>query len=748
MNKVKALLRPYLMGFFVLVCSLPANGFVRSLQAQAPTCGQEAADIFIMLDRTGSVSASERTLEAQAANSLINLLGTLNNGQRVAIGRFSGTNSTNAELVTPLTTVTPANIATLQGNVSTALNSQGGNTNIASAINVAQTELAANAVTSNKVIILISDGQANRPAGTAVADAVSAANTAKTAGTRIITVAFDASGSSDAAVGGRGLLAQLASQPSDDDTTGSVSDAERNAENGDGDDFFIAPTSEAINAVFSQISNTITCNDGDPCTADTCSEGNTCNYQRVEGCVACRADVNCDDDNPCTTDTCGNDSTCQNTVVDNGVSCEDGNLCTTGTTCQSGACGGGSEVTCEAIDNCHNAGSCNPQTGLCSAPAKENGSACGDSDACNGSEVCQEGQCQTGTPVATDDNNPCTVDYCGEDGLAHHDNVENGTLCNDDANACNGVNTCQNGACVATTSPVVCEASDDCHNAGSCDTNTGLCSNPAKENGTVCGDENACNGSEVCDDGECTSGTAVNCDDQNPCTLDSCGGSGECSHIDLTGTVEECPAPPVCGNGELEGDEQCDLGELNVNGGNCESDCTLPVCGNGIIDQGEECDQGPVIDQIEARIVSLDELVSCNNDCSLNRPAECGNGILEESEACDDANNIDGDGCSATCSIEEGQEPVCGNETLEAGEACDDGNNLNGDNCSATCTIEETNVTVPIDPAPAVGVAGAGDFLEGQGCALNAGASSANPMIYGLFALAFAAISLIRRKAE
>jgi cysteine-rich repeat protein len=31
---------------------------------------------------------------------------------------------------------------------------------------------------------------------------------------------------------------------------------------------------------------------------------------------------------------------------------------------------------------------------------------------------------------------------------------------------------------------------------------------------------------------------------------------------------------------------------------------------------------------------------------------------------------------------------VCGNGILETGEECDDGNNLNGDGCSALCTIE------------------------------------------------------------
>jgi len=35
-------------------------------------------------------------------------------------------------------------------------------------------------------------------------------------------------------------------------------------------------------------------------------------------------------------------------------------------------------------------------------------------------------------------------------------------------------------------------------------------------------------------------------------------------------------------------------------------------------------------------------------------------------------------------------DPICGNGTLELGEACDDGNNVNGDGCSATCNIEST----------------------------------------------------------
>ncbi|WP_163870237.1 DUF4215 domain-containing protein [Myxococcus eversor] len=77
----------------------------------------------------------------------------------------------------------------------------------------------------------------------------------------------------------------------------------------------------------------------------------------------------------------------------------------------------------------------------------------------------------------------------------------------------------------------------------------------------------------------------------------------------------------------------------------------------------------------------------------------CGNGTRETGEACDDSNKVSGDGCTATCTIEEGwscevpgQACVklfgCGNGKVETPEQCDDRNVLSNDGCSETCTIE------------------------------------------------------------
>ena len=71
---------------------------------------------------------------------------------------------------------------------------------------------------------------------------------------------------------------------------------------------------------------------------------------------------------------------------------------------------------------------------------------------------------------------------------------------------------------------------------------------------------------------------------------------------------------------------------------------------------------------------------------SPNNEPFCGDGAVDPGEQCDDGNNVSGDGCSATCKLE--NVVGCGNGAVEAGEQCDDGNTRPGDGCSATCTTE------------------------------------------------------------
>lgn len=77
----------------------------------------------------------------------------------------------------------------------------------------------------------------------------------------------------------------------------------------------------------------------------------------------------------------------------------------------------------------------------------------------------------------------------------------------------------------------------------------------------------------------------------------------------------------------------------------------------------------------------------------------CGDGVVDAGEQCDDGNQISGDGCSSTCTVEVGWYcnfaggacySICGDNVRASNEQCDDGNNANGDGCSYNCTVEDT----------------------------------------------------------
>ncbi len=84
-------------------------------------------------------------------------------------------------------------------------------------------------------------------------------------------------------------------------------------------------------------------------------------------------------------------------------------------------------------------------------------------------------------------------------------------------------------------------------------------------------------------------------------------------------------------------------------------------------------------------------------------PPDCGDGFVQvaKGETCDDGNRVSGDGCSASCQLEEGwtcptpgapclPPPFCGDGRIDPKtETCDDGNATGGDGCSATCQLEE-----------------------------------------------------------
>lgn len=171
--------------------------------------------------------------------------------------------------------------------------------------------------------------------------------------------------------------------------------------------------------------------------------------------------------------------------------------------------------------------------------------------------------------VPLDDGNECTGESC-MNGMPMHPDKPVGARC-DDGNECTTNDICSMGACLGQ-SLVVCNSIDACHIAGICDPATGMCTNPAKPDGTACNDNNVCTQPDTCKLGVCVG--------QNPIT---CTPADQC-HI--AGTCD--PTSGMCSSPMAPDGSVC---VLNGKNGVCSSGtCTL--CGNGIIDPGEQCDDG------------------------------------------------------------------------------------------------------------------------------------------------------------
>jgi cysteine-rich repeat protein len=97
------------------------------------------------------------------------------------------------------------------------------------------------------------------------------------------------------------------------------------------------------------------------------------------------------------------------------------------------------------------------------------------------------------------------------------------------------------------------------------------------------------------------------------------------------------------------------------------SDPSVGSCGNGVVEGDEECDNGNPLTAAAGM---------CTNACRFERGG-CGNGVPEAGEQCDDGNLVSGDGCDDSCYWED----LCGNNVLDDGEECDDGNELDNDDC-------------------------------------------------------------------
>ncbi len=371
----------------------------------------------------------------------------------------------------------------------------------------------------------------------------------------------------------------------------------------------------------------VNCDDGNPCTADSCGANGLCTHVPADGecndatectvgdhceeCASVHSGVpDCDDDNPCTTDACDPKKGCMHLV--NSSPCDDGNVCTTGDTCEMGECVGNEAFSCNDNNPCTD-DTCDPKTGCEFTP---NSAACDDGNKCTENDLCANGTCLGADPVDCDDDNVCTNDSCSPKlGCVHTFNT---APCND-ADACTVGESCILGLCEGGK-PLNCNDGNVC-TQDTCDAKVGCF---FVDNDVACSDGNACTENDQCVNGECLSGPALDCDDDNVCTLDTCHPGLGCQHTPQDGNCDDddlCTVTDTCVDGICvgSGDLEC------VDGNPCTDDGCSPATGCTFVANVDPCDD--------------------NNACTTNDACFQGSCKGGPAPDCNDSNECTTDSC-------------------------------------------------------------------------------------------------------
>jgi len=212
-----------------------------------------------------------------------------------------------------------------------------------------------------------------------------------------------------------------------------------------------------------------------------------------------------------------------------------------------------------------------------------------------------------------------------------------------------------------------------------------------------CGD-GVVNGSEQCDD---NGQNGIVCEPFYGGDCSYC--SNSCELITVTG--------PYCGDQTVNGDEVCELGDTRAcqtgegyNGyESCQGDCAgwgeciaTESCGDGVVNGSEQCDDngqnGQVCETFYGQSCDY-----CSNACELMTVTGpyCGDGIKNGEEQCDGSDGVgENQSCTQSCTLADG--PYCGDGNIDQGEVCDDGaNNGSYGYCSSDClSLNQGSLTV------------------------------------------------------
>jgi uncharacterized protein (TIGR03382 family) len=271
-----------------------------------------------------------------------------------------------------------------------------------------------------------------------------------------------------------------------------------------------------------QPSAPLNCDDQNPCTSDSCSPAEGCLHNPVQNGISC-ADTNvcngeeycldgvcladefldCDDGNPCTEDTCDVTSGCSSQNVSEGTPCPNDNLCDGAEVCIMGNCQTGATLDCDDQNIC-TTDQCDPVAG-CQHPPAPSQTACEDGNLCTGGDFCQAGLCTQGSPVDCGDGNLCTQDSCDALSGCQYEALPDGTNCG--GGMCAEA-SCSQGECVSND-PDACQDDDPC-TLDWCDPARGCVFDPAPD-GHECGECMMCVESVCVEEPDCEVSDGCGC---------------------------------------------------------------------------------------------------------------------------------------------------------------------------------------------------------------------------------------------
>jgi hypothetical protein len=317
--------------------------------------------------------------------------------------------------------------------------------------------------------------------------------------------------------------------------------------------------------------------------------------------------------------------------------------------------------------------------------------------------TCNQNACTTAADC--DDSNACTTDTC-EAGVCGHDAIPGCKTCTspaDCATPCGDFN-CVDGVCVST--------------GGSCDDN-----NPCTTD--TCGAE-GCVHSPIPGCTTCT--TASDCDDQNACTTDTCE-AGACAHSPIAGCTA-CTTAGDCDDQSICTTDSCTEGrcEHQPEAG-CEPCTTAGDCDDHNACTTDECEGG----RCEHDAVSGCQPCTTAADCSPGDSCKvCEDGICQTRATppcepcttdgdCDDQNACTADACTAGLCT---HDAIPGCVTCTTAADCGDGNACTTDTCDAG--VCHNSPIAGCIPCTSAGDCGDGDPCTTDAC--DAGACVNSPI--------------------